>query len=182
MHVDFLNPVLSACENVMINIADLHIHTGKPCIRKPKEPETGGSITGLICMRGTSRCASIAVIFKEQVLLSMSHRVLPEDSENKEFLAFDLVGEISNLVIGGVKARLQKKGYNFQITLPTVISGHDYLVAHQTKSPIVRIPFDSEIGRFHVEASFEGPPLSEEEKLNKPEETADVNHSEIELF
>lgn len=181
MNVDFLNPVLSACENVMSSMAELHIHTGKPWIRKPHEPETGGTVTGLICMRGTGRVASVAVIFSEKTLKSMSHKILP-DSQNKEFLAFDLVGEISNLVIGGAKSLLLRQGYSFQITLPTVISGHDYLIAHQTKAPIIRVPFDSEIGRFHVEASFEGPPLSEEEKKNKRNQEPVFDTSEVELF
>lgn len=182
MNVDFLNPVLNACENVMVSMADLHIHTGKPWVRKPNEAETGGTITGLICMRGTARVASIAVIFSERVLHNMSLKVLPDQVNDKQFLAFDLVGEISNLVIGGAKALLLKEGYSFQITLPTVISGHDYLIAHQTRAPIVRIPFDSEIGRFHVEASFEGPPLTDEEKKKKVSQEPVFDTSEVELF
>jgi hypothetical protein len=49
------------------------------------------------------------------------------------------------------------QGYNFDMTLPTVIRGHDYLIAHQTHAPILRIPLESEIGTFYIEASFEGP-------------------------
>ncbi len=182
MQAEFINPVLQACESVMVAIADLHIHTGRPWIRKPHEPETGGTVTGLICMRGTGRIASIAVVFSQQVLESMSHRILPEHLPNKQFLAFDLIGEISNLVIGGVKALLLKEGYSFQITLPTVISGHDYLIAHQTKAPIVRIPFDSDIGRFYIEASIEGPPLSEEERKKKANQPPPFDTSAVELF
>ena len=182
MQVDFLNPVLNACRNVMLSMADLNIRTGRPELRKPGHPELGDTVTGLICMRSCNRCASIAIVFSQTALENIALRMLPDDTAPDEFLAFDLIGEISNMIIGGAKTELIKQGYDFQITLPTVISGYDYLIAHQTKAPILRIPLNCEIGIFHVEASFEGPPLTEAEKLENPVNDHDANPSTLELF
>ena len=168
MQVDFLNPVLYACENVMIKMADLSIVAGKPKLKKSATAEVGATVTGIISMRGGDRCASIAIIFKDTVLSKIALKMLPDDVQQGEYMAFDLVGEISNMIIGGAKTQLLKEGYDFELSLPTVISGYDYLIAHQTKTPILRIPLMSDVGTFHVEASFEGLPLTEKEKMNNP--------------
>ncbi len=180
MQINFLNPVLDACSNVMSTMAELTIDAGKPSLRNPEETEKGGTVTGLICMRANRRAASLAIIFTEDVLQNISLRMLPDDSQDNQFLAFDLVGEISNMVIGGAKALLLKQGYNFDITLPTVIRGYDYLIAHQTQAPILRIPLESEIGTFYVEASFQGTPLTKKEKENNLAAQEEV--SSLELF
>ncbi len=182
MQINFINPVIGACVNVMGTMAELEVHTGKPSLRNPVNTEIGCTVTGLICMRGATRVASIAVIFTETVLQNISVRMLPDDSHENQFLAFDLVGEISNMIIGGAKALLLKQGYNFDMTLPTVIRGHDYLIAHQTHAPILRIPLESEIGTFYIEASFEGPALSEEEKQNLINAKHEVETPSVEFF
>ncbi|MCJ8272504.1 MAG: chemotaxis protein CheX [Psychrosphaera sp.] len=182
MQINFLNPVIDACVNVMDAMAELEIATGKPTLRDPQDTEKGGTVTGLICMRSSTRVASLAIIFSEEVLQSMSLRIRPNDLHYNQFLAFDLVGEISNMIIGGAKALLLKQGYNFDITLPTVIRGHDYLIAHQTHAPIFRIPLTSDIGIFYIEASFEGPALTKEEKRNKYSGYDEVQVSTLELF
>ncbi|MFT5161458.1 MAG: chemotaxis protein CheX [Alteromonadaceae bacterium] len=128
-------------------------------------------------MRGDKRCASIGIVFDTKVLENIALGMLPDNGEKNQLLAFDLIGEISNMIIGGAKTELLKKGYKFEITLPTVMSGYDYLVAHQTQAPILRIPLKSEIGEFYIEASFEGPPLSEKESI-----TEQIDHNDVELF
>ena len=178
MQVDFLNPVINACKDVMIKTADLSIISGKPKIKKSNIAEVGGSVTGLISMQGSNRCASLAVIFNKTVLDQLALKMMPSG----EYMALDLIGEISNLIIGGAKTQLVQEGYDFQLALPTVISGYDYLIAHQTKAPIVRLPLMSDIGTFFIEACFEGPPLSEKEKMNKPPPEDDDDDSNVELF
>ena len=182
MQVNFLNIVLDACRNVLFAMTEVHITTGKPEIKKKLQPETGGTVTGIICMRGKFHSASLAIIFSEESAQKIALRVLPECQSQNQFLAFDLVGEISNQIIGGAKATLIKEGYSFQITLPTVISGYDYLIAHQTKAPVLRIPLKSDFGTFFVEASFDGPPLTEKEKLNKPSPEKFSDQSNVEFF
>ena len=182
MQVSFLNIVLDACRHVLLTMTEVHMTTGKPEIKKKLQPETGCTVTGIICMRGKLHSASIAIIFSEESAQRIALRVLPESKSQNQFLAFDLVGEISNQIIGGAKAMLIKEGYNFQITLPTVISGYDYLIAHQTKAPVLRIPLNSDFGTFFVEASFDGPPLTEKEKLNKPSPENFSDQSNIEIF
>jgi chemotaxis protein CheX len=181
MQVDFLNIVLKACQNVILTMADLHVRTSRPQLRKASDPEIGSTTTGIICMRSDNRCASIAIVFTNTVLETIALRMLPDEALKNEFMAFDLVCEISNMIIGGAKTQLVKQGYKFEMTLPTVMSGYDYLVAHQTNAPILRIPVTSDVGDFYIEASFEGPPLSDEEKESILGET-DLHDDEVEFF
>jgi CheY-specific phosphatase CheX len=77
---------------------------------------------------------------------------------------FDLVGEISNMIIGGAKVLLLKQAYKFDITLPTVIRGHDYLIAHQTHAPILRIPLTTDISTFIYRSEFPRPTINQKRK------------------
>lgn len=52
-------------------------------------------------------------------------------------MVIDLVGELANMVLGGAKSDLENQGYFFQLSLPTIILGCDYLVAHKTNAPII---------------------------------------------
>lgn len=181
MQLNFLNPVLDACQNVMVSMADLPFNPGKVELREVTEPQLGATTTGLICMKSAARRASVAIIFSDPMLENIALRMLPDDSQQNQFLAFDLVGEISNMIIGGAKALLLRQGYNFEITLPTVISGHEYLIAHQATAPIVRVSLNSDIGTFHLEACFEGPPLSKREKTDN-ENQPEAEFPPVELF
>jgi chemotaxis protein CheX len=67
----------------------------------------------------------------------------------------DMVGELTNMVTGGAKKLLSEKGYRFDMAIPVVISGKDHIVLHKSKSPIVMIPFTTEVGDFFVELCFE---------------------------
>ncbi|MDO8811802.1 MAG: hypothetical protein Q7J38_07225, partial [Gallionella sp.] len=50
---------------------------------------------------------------------------------------------------------LEKEGHFFQLSLPTIILGCDYLVAHKTNAPIIILPVTMPEGEFVVEAGYE---------------------------
>lgn len=159
MQINFLNPVLRACNNVMVTMAGLELQAGKPYKLKPHTPVSGKSVTGLISMHSRIRRASVAIVFSEAALINTAEKMLPQKQQIIDSVAIDLVGELSNMILGGTKGMLEEEGYDFDMSLPTVMIGHDYFIPHQTNSPIVRIPFASSGGAFYVEASFEGPAI-----------------------
>jgi chemotaxis protein CheX len=65
------------------------------------------------------------------------------------------VGEIANMVLGGAKSELENGGFFFSMSLPTIILGSDYLIAHKTNAPILTLPFSMPEGEFIVEAGYE---------------------------
>jgi len=66
----------------------------------------------------------------------------------------DAVGELTNMISGDSRRRLQEIGYTFQGAIPSVVSGPGHEVKHVTSGPILSIPFGTPSGNFTVEVCF----------------------------
>ena len=62
----------------------------------------------------------------------------------------DAIGEIANMLGGGVKQVLSKGGLDVKLSIPTVISGEDYTVNSLSDIDCVVIPFVIENEKFLV--------------------------------
>ena len=138
--------------NVLATMATLDIKPQKLAVKKDSIPS--GDITGIISMRSSKAKGVLTISFSESVILQIAHRMLgePVSALNKEVI--DLVGEITNIVCGNAKRILEAKGYDFDMALPTVITGKGQTVNYTANTPIVIIPFATDVGEFHVEVCF----------------------------
>ena len=66
----------------------------------------------------------------------------------------DAVGELTNVISGDSRRRLEEIGHHFLGAVPSVISGQGHEVKHITKGPILSIPFSTPGGNFTVEVCF----------------------------
>ncbi|NOY13201.1 MAG: chemotaxis protein CheX [Deltaproteobacteria bacterium] len=66
----------------------------------------------------------------------------------------DTLGEIANMVAGGVKEAFAAEDINLELSIPTTVTGKSYTVSSPTRSNRVIIPFDLEQGRFFVEIKY----------------------------
>ncbi len=55
----------------------------------------------------------------------------------------DIVGELTNIVVGGAKIEFAGLGYSFNISLPLLVSGGAHVIKHKHDSPVLVIPFTS---------------------------------------
>lgn len=62
----------------------------------------------------------------------------------------DAIGEISNMLGGGVKQVLSKGGLDVKLSIPTVIAGEEYTVNSLSDSDCVVVPFAVEDDKFLV--------------------------------
>ena len=62
----------------------------------------------------------------------------------------DAIGEIANMLGGGVKQVLSKGGLDVKLSIPTVISGEDYTVNSLSDIDCVVIPFKIDDDKFLV--------------------------------
>jgi chemotaxis protein CheX len=155
MDVDFINPVVASVLNVLTTMAHLEPKPGSPKRKGRDEAVHGKSITGLISMVGNRATASIALTFTEPAILHIAKKMLPSEITMIDGMVIDLTGELANMALGGAKRVLEERGFVFQLSLPTIIVGNDYLIAHKTKAPIIILPFSMPEGDFFVEASYE---------------------------
>lgn len=153
MNVEFVNPVLISIVNVLSTMAKVDAKPGRPAVKQGEVSR--GDVTGIIGMTGDKIRGSIAISFPEAVILDIAKRMLNEESAGIDATVTDLVGEITNMVSGGAKKLLGDKGYDFDMALPTVVSGKNHVVDHKSRGVKIVLPFAVDKGVFFVEICFE---------------------------
>lgn len=156
MDTNYKTAVLDSVKNVFDMLAHVEVAAGEEKIKGRLEFISMKSITGNMNLVSNNSLGSIAVIIPTDVVLKISNKVLPEPVERVNDLVIDLVGEITNMVAGNVKSQMEQKGYLFNLSLPTIIFGSEYLVAHLPQSEITQISLDTELGPFLIEICFHG--------------------------
>ncbi len=66
----------------------------------------------------------------------------------------DTLGEIANMVAGGLKEAFAAENIKLELSIPTTVTGTSYKVSSPTKCGRVIIPFNLEQGRFFIELQY----------------------------
>ncbi len=101
------------------------------CVGASAVPIPGqGSITGLIGVHGNAS-GFVTVNAGERVALKAVGGLLQDEFSAMCAQIIDGLGEITNIIAGGIKARLAKSDWQFsKITVPSVIIGDSYEIAY----------------------------------------------------
>ncbi len=104
-------------------------------------------ITGHIGLAGDYK-GNISIHFTKGMALKSISAMLGMEFDELTDDTKDAIGEIANIVTGGVKTELSKSNINFDLSLPTVISGENYSMFHtgedENKGVIIRFDYDGE--------------------------------------
>ncbi len=148
--VNFINPFIEATVNVLKTMAAIDAKVGKLYLKSGKK--STGDVTGLIGLAGSGKKGSFAVSFKEACIKKVVSNMLGEEIDELNGDVLDAVGELTNMISGGARAKLAEQGIDFDMAIPTIISGNGHELAHITDYPIIVVPFTTEGGEFFVEA------------------------------
>jgi chemotaxis protein CheX len=153
MNVEFINPFI----NALINVIDVMGHTEltyeKPRIKK--NDVSMGDVSGLIGMVGSKTKGSLSITFEKSLALRIMQRMVGDKLEEIDEEITDMVGEITNMVSGGAKLELSKKGYEFDMATPIVVSGTNHTIDHIHEGHVIIIPFSSDSGKAFIEICFD---------------------------
>ncbi len=149
MDAKFINPVLSAVVNILQTMAQIEAQPGKPEV-KP-DNLSRGVISGFIDLASSDTRVSVAVTFTQAAILDIGSRMMHMELKEVDDIIKDLVGEMANMVAGGAKANLQEAGYDFNLTLPSVVVGEGHSIQHSVEGVTLILPFTIEAGEFYVE-------------------------------
>lgn len=144
-----VDPVLDNVSKVLTTMARMKVQAGEPL--KDGDGNVSGDVSGNMSLVATGRHISVAIIFPESVILDITQRMMPGATDRIDDRVTDLVGELTNMVVGGVKSYFQSEGYLVDMSFPSVVAGPGHVVSHKTDGPKVVIPFDTDKGRFHAE-------------------------------
>ncbi len=153
MNVEFVNPFLEAVINVLGTMASTEASPKPPFVKS--DDRAMGDVTGVCGMVGEKAKGSLAISFTEEAILSIASRMLGEEISSMDETIADVVGEITNIVVGGTKRALVEQGYTFDMAIPSTVIGKDHSIFHRTDGPIMIVPFETDAGKFFVEVCFE---------------------------
>lgn len=92
-----------------------------------------------------------------RLAMRMLGSATPESEEN----AKDALGEVCNMIAGSIKSRLSRAEDLCKISVPTIISGHDYQVRSLLHGE-----------RYELRLDYEGQPVSISMEIHHPSEAA----------
>jgi chemotaxis protein CheX len=107
------------------------------------------SITGMVGFAGIYS-GVISIHCPVVLALKITSSMLGMECDKVDDDLNDAIGEIANMLGGGVKQVLSKGGMDIKLSIPTVISGEDYTVNSLSGMDCVVIPFSLENEKFLV--------------------------------
>jgi chemotaxis protein CheX len=107
------------------------------------------SITGMVGFAGTYS-GVISIHCPVSLALKITSSMLGMECDEVNEDLNDAIGEIANMLGGGVKQVLSKGGLDVKLSIPTVISGEDYTVNSLSDIDCVVIPFKIDDDKFLV--------------------------------
>lgn len=157
MRAALINPFLHSIIKVLATMAMTDASPGRPQIKE--DDLSRGDVTGIIALSSKDTIGSFAISFPKPVILDITQKMLGERLEDIDETVVDLVGELTNMMSGGAKSLFAEMGMNFDLTIPSILSGENHKVTHHAVGPKIIMPFATEMGEFYVEVCFEEEPL-----------------------
>lgn len=113
----------------------------------------GCHVSALIGLSGDFS-AMLGLHCPETVGLEVTGAMLGMELEKVDAEVKDALGEIANMLAGGLKARCSATGFNLQLAIPTAISGKSYTISSPKEGRRIVLPFDVRTGRLFVEMKY----------------------------
>ena len=148
MKVEITNSFLEAAISVIETMASVDLTPGKPFIKNGSI--SSGDISGIVGMTGESE-GSLSLSFSKECILHIVSSMFGEPITDITEEVKDAVGELTNMISGDARRRMETAGILYQGAIPSVITGPGHEIRHVTKEPIISIPLDSANGGFHLE-------------------------------
>jgi CheY-specific phosphatase CheX len=137
---------------VMQTMANLEVHSSK-VFEKHAAGWPRADVSGNIGLVGDKVVGGFALLFPREAVLTIASNMLYEEFTDITGDVSDCVGELCNIVCGGVKKRFaEEMKIRFNLTQPTVIRGENHTQYHMVHHPVSVIPFDFEGKQFYLEA------------------------------
>lgn len=152
MDVRYINPFIEATMHVLDTLAHVQAQPGKPFIKKDKIAR--GDVTGVIGLTGKMR-GTVSVSFTEPCILAIVSGMFGEEMKEMNEEIRDAAGEISNMISGQARRKLEEDGLSLSAAIPTIVMGKNHSLSHITTYPVIAVPFKTAKGEFTIEVSFE---------------------------
>jgi len=146
---EYINPFIESVTTVFKTMLSLDVRRGALYIKDGFQPSL--EITGVIGLSGIAK-GSVLLGVSKNVAMTATEILLGEKMTTIDHNVVDAVGELTNMIVGGAKAKLES--LNMCMGLPTVVVGKNHTVVFPTGIRPIGIPFESDAGPFCLEVSL----------------------------
>lgn len=148
MDVRYVNPFLEGTVSVLKTMAFIEPRPGKPYVKQNNLAQ--GDISGIIGLTGAVK-GSLALSFSERCIVRIVSNMLGEEIKSVNGDIKDAVGEITNMVSGVARKKLEEMNLTISAAIPTVVAGKSHSILHVLGGPSLIIPFETDHGPFVVD-------------------------------
>ena len=148
---DFSGIIISATEEIFASMIFLDLVPGTP-LTTGKE-DLGCYVTAMIGLSGDFN-AILGIHCPAKVGMVIGGAMLGMELEEVDDDTKDALGEIANMLAGGLKEAFALQQINIMLAIPTTISGNSYKLSAPAGGNRVLIPFDIEAGRFYIDLKY----------------------------
>ncbi|MBL8993630.1 MAG: chemotaxis protein CheX [Spirochaetia bacterium] len=147
MTLDYINAFTTSFYDFLKNEMGTESTKGKLQIKNPMSPIKGVAI--LVGISG-ELSGNILIEMDKATAHRLSAKMNQEPSEEVNDLFIATIKEFGNLVCGGAVVRLDKLNKDFNLSPPTVILGEHMILALESKTEILLVPFLSDLGQIDL--------------------------------
>ncbi len=151
LEAKIINPFLEAAANVLQTMAMIQATPGKPFIKK--DGTAMGEVTGIIGITG-DHTGSLSISFSKSCIASVVTNLFGTTVTEVNDEVCDAVGELTNMISGDARRRLEAQEVMLDGGTPTIVSGKGHSVTHIHDGPYLAVPFETPSGQFTVEIAF----------------------------
>lgn len=144
--MDFRNILEQTVHEIFSNMVMLDITT----LAEAPAPMSGDMLTGMIGLAGDLQ-GSILVHLPTAVAIAITSAFLGLELDAVDDDVKDAVGEMANMVAGGVKYLLPPDKQDVALAIPSVVYGKGYSCEATGRFETTSVQFELESGRFTIE-------------------------------
>ncbi|MBU6154336.1 MAG: chemotaxis protein CheX [Bdellovibrionales bacterium] len=119
---DFLSPFVTATETTLLDLCKTRVQSTR-ILTGDSLPTEPARFAALIGITSPTIQGSMSVNFPEPVFLELMNRMLGETMTQIAPGLEDGAAEITNIIFGNAKTKLNELGFNIQMALPTLLRG-----------------------------------------------------------
>ena len=134
-----INAFVDGVIKTLKTIASVDASPGKPFIESSYVVK--GEIAGMVGLVAPPLKGSLIISYSKESIFHIMESMLGEKYEEINGEVSDAVGEMTNMIYGSAKTTLNQMGFNFEMAIPSVISG-DFKIVHADKGATLVIPFN----------------------------------------
>lgn len=143
---DYLDSFIKATADTFVMLFGTEVKSKDYRVKKFGDPAR--YLSAVVGFSGNSR-GLVALSFDEKTICEFTEKIYGTKFSDLSDEVIDTAGEIVNVIAGYVKQYLPQ--YDFEISLPSIVSGNGHSLQTIKGIESIIIPLDSDLGEIHME-------------------------------